>query len=197
MKTPTNRLLIRLENKDPEVRAQAASAFQRAPTKDPSVIAALIRRLKDEDGQVRFFAALALGGIGGKRATKALLVSLEDLAFPNANPAANALGQIGDVAILPHLMTLLGGHPNGRIRRAAVVALALLKDTRAVPSLIERLLGDPDVDVRIEAAIALGYVGDSRALKPLSAVLQNEKDRIIHNAAEEATKAILDAKSTG
>lgn len=194
MKTTIAKLLLSLEDKDPDVRAQGASDCRKTHTKDPNIIGALIRRLKDDESQVRLFAALALGEIGGKRAIKPLLASLVDPTFPNANPAANALGQIGDSTILPRIITVLAEHPDGHVRRSATVTLAYLKDSRAVPPLVVSLLGDPNMDVRIEAAIALGYIGDSRALEPLNALIQVEKDPSLRRAAEDAAKAILSAR---
>lgn len=187
------RLLKRLSSRSPAVRCEAACALRKRGARSPRAFAALLRLLKDADSQVRLFAAQALAVCGGRRAVRPLLASMEDPVHWNENAAANALGDIGDLSAVPHLVRSLRGHPNSRVRRAATVALAKLKARRAVLPLARALLNDGDVDVRIESARALGFMGDRRALPSLrkaSAEHLVPDSDLVRDAAHEAIESI-------
>jgi HEAT repeat protein len=113
--------------------------------------------------------------------------------------ACTALGQIGDIAAVPELITRLDD-ANCDVRCAACTALGLIGDASAVPALIARLggrymskaaanalvqIGKPAVPaliealtspsnrVRIAACTALGQIGDNTAVPKLIECLKD------------------------
>ena len=75
------------------------SALGHVQTKD---VAALIKNLKDNDGDVRFPATIALGNIG-KPAVEQLIQALKDNDRDVRSSAAGALGQINDTRVVETL----------------------------------------------------------------------------------------------
>lgn len=73
-------------------------------------VPALIRLLADTSADVRERACHALGGIGiaARTAVPALSEIARDSANPSSLAAIMALGEIGDVAVVPTLAALLG-----------------------------------------------------------------------------------------
>ncbi|MFZ8842411.1 HEAT repeat domain-containing protein, partial [Thermoflexus sp.] len=77
---------------------------------------------KDEEWEVRYAAALALGQIGDPQATPALIQALRDENLVVRWAAAEALRKIGDPQALPALLEALKDEDEG-VRRAAAEAL--------------------------------------------------------------------------
>ena len=97
-KSPTSVLVPFLDDKESEVRAQAAKVIGETKV---NAAAQLIARLKDENSRVRFFAAQALGDIQAKDAVPALVEALtnnndQDPYLRHA--CATALARINDEA---------------------------------------------------------------------------------------------------
>jgi HEAT repeat protein len=183
-------------------------------------VESLIRRLYDEDEDVRNATIVALGE-RGESAVEPLIFFLnredEDVDFRLAvgqalgeigEPAidslimalqeedtrfiaAEALGTIGDpVAVEPLLMAL--EDEDGDVRCAAAAALGEIGDPAAVESLREALAEDEYEDVRYWAAVALGETGDTVAVESLIAALGEDKNEDVRRAAAEALGAIGD-----
>ncbi len=132
----------------------------------------LLARLGDEDSDVRWAAAEALGALKDPRAVDPLLARLGDKDRDVRRAAAEALGALKDPRALEPLLARLEAEDWG-VREAAALALGQLQDPRAVDPLLARL-GDKDRDVRWGAALALGQLQDPRALEPLLARLEDE-----------------------
>jgi HEAT repeat protein len=153
--------------KEPEVRAEAASALGRLA--DPRAVEPLCAVLRDDEyALVREAAAIALADLGGARALEQLIAVLDD--FYIAAEVQSALGrfsQSDDQALTgliddQALIRLLeSGGVNAR--RWAVEQLAR---RRAVDPLMGALW-DPDESVRQTAAISLGQLRDPRAIELL------------------------------
>jgi HEAT repeat protein len=135
---------------------------------------------------------------------------IEDLPF-GADPALYALGDMGEIAVIPILALLQDD--DARMRESAVNLLGNIGDERAIEPLIEVLndpvwdvrwaachmlprfedkrvveplidmLNDPQAEVREMAVSALAAFEDPRAVEPLMAVLQDENEKVRVGAA--------------
>ncbi len=117
----------------------------------------LMRALHDPSAPVRAEAARALGEIGDRRAVEPLLETLSQSSANVVEEAAFALGRIGDRHANPVLIELLLDHP------------AVLSE------------GD-----RLAVCEALGMLGGSDAVDALIALLQQEPEPALQEAAVEA-----------
>ena len=183
------------------LRASAAEALGKLghlAAVEPLIVA--LRR--DDRGDVRFYAAQALGLLGDDAATHAgavaavepLIVALNDPSViyggSVAEAAAAALEQIGtdearaaakkwrDLWEIPgdtsQADTLIARLANEawEARHMAATILGDLGDPVAVEPLIAAL-DDPDPSVQVAAASALGQLGDARAVGPLVGALDS------------------------
>lgn len=117
-------LLPFLNDKDPEIRAQAAKLL--GDSKAESATDTLIALLNDDEIRVQFFATQALGRIGAKNATAPIIKLLEhhqdsDVFLRQAG--AIALARIGNERELSELAI----HRSEAVRIAAVVALKQMR----------------------------------------------------------------------
>jgi HEAT repeat protein len=145
-------------------------------------IPALIKLLKDDNEEVRNFAAVMLGDIGNRSAVGALIRALGDQDPNVSHSAAEALGKIGDRSALFPLIDLL--KEDFWVQYPAIAAIGAMRDYRAVPHLLEfldnDLLAGPAVD-------ALAEIADPRALYPLGRILPGVDDGL----AGQVAKAML------
>jgi len=129
----------------------------------------LLNALKSEDGYVRNGAAVALGKIGNKEATPALLQALrwrderiyEDDEDSEARvSAARALGALRDGAACTALINLLeeGSVREGNLKSYIIDALGEIGDTSAIPTLA-RMTEDQNSETQLSACAALGKMG--------------------------------------
>jgi len=184
-------LVLACVDKAPEVREAALGALEAFPRwwksdAAKSAVSALIKAelieaLKDEDSEVREFAAWVLGEIGDPKAVEPLIEALQDEDSTVRWRAANALGEIGDPKAVEPLITALKDENSG-VRRSAAGALGKIGDPKAVEPLIEALKEDPEV--RVAAAGALGWIGDPRAVKPLIEALKDKDPKVRGNSAQ-------------
>jgi HEAT repeat protein len=134
------------------VRAQVVEALVRYGA---GVVDLLIEQLQAEDLDTRQAAAVALGRIGDRRATPALVAALTDPEL--ALPAAGALAHLGDGDAFEALLGLLG-HGDTAVRQAVIAALNSIGHAD-MPARIAALLDDPDPVVRESAVRVAGYFG--------------------------------------
>ena len=147
-------LIPLLSDKDEFVRQQAAYAL--GETRSGSAVAALVERLSDKMNSVRGAAAVALGEIADPGAVVALAAVLNRQAGlpqpkkdkktkPEQNPfvlraAAHSLGQIGNRAATPALLSVLTDEKaEDDVRREAAWALGRIGDTSAITALQQAL----------------------------------------------------------
>jgi len=153
-------------------------------------------------------AIKALGLVGDRRATLAIIPFLEDK--DNREAAATSLGQIGDPrAVEPILATLM--ETEKQYRNAAILALrrigrpafpALVRELHSPEVLMRRAaaqaligssssqvngalmaaLGDADVEVRAAAASALGWKGNVAAVPALVSALSDSAWQVVDAA---------------
>ena len=161
----------------PAVRSQVVEALVRSGA---AVVELLVEQLRAEDLETRQAAAVALGRIGHRQATPALVAALADPEL--ALPAANALARIGDRAAFDALMGLVAA-PDIAVRQAAIAALNSIGHPD-MPGRIAPLLGDVDPIVRESAVRIAGYFGYPQALEPMLARVRDEHDRVRAAAVE-------------
>jgi HEAT repeat protein len=136
----------------PAVRAQVVEALVRYGV---GVVPLLIDQLGAEDLDTRQAAAVALGRIGDRRATDALLATLSDPEL--ALPAAGALARLGDSDAFEALLGLLD-HGDTAVRQAIIAALNSIGHPD-MPARIVVLLDDVNPVVRESAVKIAGYFG--------------------------------------
>lgn len=134
------------------VRAQVVEALVRYGA---GVVDLLIEQLAAEDLETRQAAVVALGRIGDRKATCALLAVLPDPEL--AVPVAGALARLGDSDAFEPLLSLLG-HVDTAVRQAVIAALNSIGHCD-MPARIAPLLDDPDPVVRESAVKIAGYFG--------------------------------------
>jgi HEAT repeat protein len=161
------RALVRLLGQQ-SVRAQVVEAMVRYGA---GVVELLIDQLGAEDLDTRQAAAVALGRIGDRKATPALVAALRDTELAVA--VASALARIGDHDAFDALIGLLD-HTDTAVRQAAIAALNSIGHPE-MASRILPLLDDPRSIVRESAVRIAGYFGYHECL-----------DRVIDRCADPA-----------
>jgi len=162
----------------PTVRAQVVEALIRY---GPGVIDLLIEQLSSEDLDTRQAAAVALGRIGHRKATGALVDALRDPEM--ALPVAGALARIGDRDAFTALLELLG-HREIAVRQSAIAALNSIGHPE-MPSRIGLLLDDDDALVRESAVRIAGYFGYAESAARVLACCQDPVETVRRAAIEQ------------
>ena len=161
-------LLPLLQDKDPEIRAQAAKWL--GDVRYVAAGPALMPLLSDPNSRARFFAAEALGRIAYEPAIQPLIELLkanndEDAYIRHAGSLA--LARIGKAAPV----VALANHPSRAVRIAAVVALRRMSDPG-----IAKFLADSDEFIVTEAARGINDdLSIPAALPALGKVLQSTR----------------------
>jgi len=193
----TNKLILQLKNKDPEIRRVAAKTLGENGADEPKIVEALIHGLQDKDTFVRRFSAQSLGNLKtqNKDAIPALAVLLNNSEEKkeNQNAAAISLGKIGASSFSVLHSAFLDKSKPTNIREKAIEAIGTLgKDGKsAVPDLMETL---KDNDLRFASAVALGKIGSEakQAKESLKLIVEDKKqrDKSFKDAASDALKNI-------
>jgi HEAT repeat protein len=151
-----------------------------------------LEQLRSPDWATRSTAALELGKLGDRQATKALSAALRDPSAEVARQAASALGALRDVSAVEALSAVVvnaDGYFEGSVRVAAAEALGKLKDRRAVAVLIT-VVRDQTAEVSQAAIRALGSLGDERAIDLLVAVVRNNDNYYLPFVRQSAVEAL-------
>ncbi len=143
----------------------------------------LLEALFSENEDVRLYATYALGQIGDRRASRALLKMFKDEHPLVRQTAAEAIISFGDTSLIPAITReLSSGNP--QVRRQALEVLGRLGDESLVET-ISSYLSDPEILVVKTAIIALGNLGSERACPALSRLLGN-RDSDVQDALRSA-----------
>jgi len=141
----------------------------------------LIEALENEENsQVRFKSAWALGEIHDPRALDALIRALlEDEDESVREWSAAALESIGDRNAVPKLARALKSDSNKGVRQRATLALVAFQASKA---LLE-LLDEPDVMTRQMAVVGLGCLKCQEALEKVGGQIEDENTELRRRAA--------------
>ncbi|MBD2501766.1 HEAT repeat domain-containing protein [Anabaena azotica] len=172
-------------------------------TRSNWAVAALIDALKDEDSDVRWSAASALGEIGSEKAVTALIDALKDKNSSVRRSAAFALEEIGSEKAVTALIDALKDEDSD-VRWSAASALGEIGSEKTVTALIDALK-DENLSVRWGAVLALRQIGSEKAVTALIDALNGENSDVRKNAAEalgeigseKAVTALIDALNYG
>lgn len=102
--------------------------------------------------------------------------------------AIKLLGALGDPAVVPPLVQILGGNTDPFPREAAAVALGLSGRAEAIPAL-SKALGDPEPGVSLRAAWALAHLGDIAGVPIALARISDSRADIALRALEAIEEA--------
>lgn len=160
------------------VRAQVVEALVRSGA---GVVSLLIEQLRAEDLETRQAAAVALGRIGDRRATAALVAAVRDRELAVA--AAGALARIGDAEAFEGLLPSLGD-PDAAIRQSVVAALNSIGHPD-MPKRIVALLEDRNPDVRESALKIAGYFGYPECLDRVFACCRDDVESVRRAAVDQ------------
>ena len=153
-------LITLLEDRDPEIRGQAAKVLGEARVKKASD--RIAKLLSDDADRSRFFAATALGKIGDSDAVAPTLAMLK----ANDNRDAH-LRHAGVMALVgcakPDQLAKLAKDSSTGVRMAALLALRRLQRAEAAA-----FLGDADPAVALEVARAINDLPMTAALPDLA-----------------------------
>lgn len=154
----------------------------------------LIELLKNENEQMRYYAARGLRHSESKRATDALLRALKDEYWNVRWCAIEEMGERKEKRSVEPLINILANDDRERVCDSAARALGEIKDARAVEPLINAL-ENGSAHVRSSAAYSLGQIGDKRAVKPLIASL-NDKDFYVRARSAQALGSLEATEAT-
>ncbi len=121
----------------------------------------MLKKPEENKVNLRWYAAAALGKIGGAEALDTLLGLLEDKDEGVRFYASYGLGQIRDPKAVGGLTKLLKEDSDSAVRMTAAWSLGEVADPQARSSLLDAFNGDADKDVRWNCAIALARFGDA------------------------------------
>ncbi len=196
-----SRLVARLgQERDAEARRELSALFARL---GEPMSRALVDALVDEpDRGTRriYLEALAAMGPEGVGAVHRML---NDARWFVVRNGLALLGDMGDPGAVPRIVPVLA-HPDPRVRREAVVALARLAGDD-IPRILQQRLGDPSGEVRAAAAAGLGVRKVEGAAPALMGMLDAEKEPIVLEAVmgalgelgEPAAVALLEKRAVG
>lgn len=204
-------LIERLRDSKASVRSNAALIL--GEMKDESAVEPLISVLesgKEAEGRrkdnlntgvdVRKSVVLALGGIGGKEATKALISVVNDdgEVLEVRVAATSALGNIGNSEAIDTLETVFDNQSmNMNIRNGALLALGKTENQEAAGFFIEKI-GDKDFGITArEALIDMGETAVEPLIENLKTGDQKVKDEtaliLIEIGDPRAAKPLIEA----
>lgn len=163
-------LIHALDSEDSYMVVFAAAGAAELRDSDARVRAALVKRLRDKNANVRNLAVYALGEIGHRGSIQALRNRLTTARSARLlNNIAFALRKMGDARVMTLLGTLLR-HRLAIIRLNAAFVLGDIGDPAAIP-LLAGALRDPSDFVRASSIAALGRIGNRKAIPHLTPLL--------------------------
>lgn len=171
--------LALLQSDDPATRLQGIKTLSIAAV--PTQAASVLPYIHDADGQIGYYAARALGRMGGEAVTREMVTLIEgDAEAIVKHRALLALQLIADEATLP---TLTRAFEDEDLARTAADALAAV-GTDDAWGVLTRALDAPGESLQRQAALAAFEANSPRAVQHLLAQLAHEDATIRANAAE-------------
>ena len=152
-------------------------------------------------------ASRALGSIGATEAIDDLVALLRDDDIDVCIDAAEALGKLNAVQVLPQLIDSLKNDPDGELKTAIVKALGEISDPASIPVLLEIAEHHPEDmvqddneewddwwDMQQQAIIALGKMKAQQAMPLLQNLLADEE---IQDIEHEILRALVNLGVNG
>lgn len=168
---------LRSDNKSLVLAATEASAELRSPTH----VGPLIPLLEDPNSDIRNKAVYALGRIGDRRATRALLERLPQVREARMlNNIAFALERLDRPSFFDAIGQLIA-HKQAIIRLNAAFVIGDVQRPEGKP-LLEKSLADPSDYVKTSTIVALGKLGEPSAI-PLLEKFTNDPNLSIREEA--------------
>lgn len=166
----------------PEVRAIAAQGLGYLGQESSAPL--LGRALRDDDEEVRFWAAMALETVPGAAAAEDLgRAATRDESVRVRAAAVRALGWLpGDKAVLPLIRAT--GDGASVVRQSAAEELGRFREPMSLHALTA-LFNDPNEDVRWAAVLAVGKLRTEEAIPALVEAIRDPSP-MVANAAERA-----------
>lgn len=174
-------LIERLKDRDPGVRAAAASSLGRL--KSRRAVNALIAALDDGSKDVRVAVMEALAELEDRAALPALMKGLTDGSADVRLRALDGLEHFSGEVRASALATLVKDG-NSDIRRRAISLLGETTDRTVTPSLVAAVR-DGNAEVRVAAIEALAHIGDASVVPSLTSALA-DGNREVRRAAVSA-----------
>lgn len=119
----------------------------------------LLKTPEERVVNLRWYAAAALGKIGGDQARDKLILLLTDKNDGVRFYSAHSLGRMGSREAVDPLVGVLNNDPDNASRMAAAWALGEIADPKAVEPLLAAFNTSTDTDVRRNSAVALTRFG--------------------------------------
>lgn len=154
-------------------------------------IGTIAKALRDEDEDVRWNAAEALGNIRSEAAVQLLFDALKNEDEDVRSNAANALGKTGSKKAVKPLIDALKDE-NEYVRKEAAEALGYIESERAVQPLIDALR-DENEHVRSAAAYSLMIINREIAEKSLIDILKDGNEDL--SVRRDAVTVLKDIES--
>ncbi len=168
-----------LSSQDGELVVHATHAS--SELKDPGLVAALVPLMGNADPRVRNRAVYALGRIGDKAATSALLKEIPRVRDARMlNNIAFALERLDPAAFYGAIRSL-ASHKQASIRMNAAFVLGDVRRAEGVP-LLTKALSDQNDFVRVSALSAFGKLDAPEAL-PVVEPYTRDTNRTLRNTA--------------
>ncbi|MDP6443508.1 MAG: HEAT repeat domain-containing protein [Pirellulaceae bacterium] len=178
-----DKLAAVIDDENPHVRLGATRGLQ--SIKSARATGLLIARLGDEDHQVRYAAAGALGSRNGEKAVvDALLLATNDSHKETRAEVYGALCYCRDPRLLKLLIAGLNDS-NPVVQWRSAEGLGSLKSPTAVDPLLTALKS-ADESLRSNAARSLGAIGDKRALNALIEIARTDPEEDVRVTAGRA-----------
>ncbi len=174
-------LIERLKDRDPGVRAAAASSLGRL--KSRRAVNALIAAMDDGSKDVRIAVMEALAELEDRAALPALMKGLTDGSADVRVRALDGLEHFSGEVRASALATLVKDG-NSDIRRRAIALLGETTDRAVTPSLVAAVR-DGNANVRVAAIEALAHIGDPSVIPSLTLALA-DGNREVRRAAVSA-----------
>lgn len=172
-KPAVNFIIYASNSKDIQIRFRSLEAL--GLIKDKKAITKLIKTLKDENREIRWYV-LDIIKKYGQYGTVYLINALNYKDNEFRFHIISILGEIKDKRAVTPLLSFLE-NDDTNIRYITADALGKIGDKKAVEPLI-KALNDEDVTVRFNAAEALGKIRDNKSIEPLNKALADE-DRLV------------------
>jgi HEAT repeat protein len=175
---PEVRAALARQLADAEVRGDVVESLVRHGSR---VVDLLVAQLAAEDDATRLAAITALGRVGDRRATPALIDALDD--SPEiVVAAAAALAKLGDARAFEPLLRLVA-HRDPSVRQATIGALNSLGHPD-MPARVAVMLDDSDPRVRESAVRIAGYFGYRETAARLIASVTDPEETVRRAALE-------------